>query len=118
MDLPLHAMTPRLRGALIEAAHQASLAGHRHLGTEHVLLALDMDGDGIAGQVLTHLGVREAVQARLAEVLPTIAGEAEADRLRRRPELAAEVASLDAADDDRDEMRSVASMMEALRPPG
>jgi len=94
MDLPLSAMTPRMRRVLVEAARQASHAGHRHLGTEHVLLALAMDGDGIAGQVLTHLGVREAVQARLVQVLPTLGGDAEANRVRRRSELAADVASL------------------------
>jgi len=79
MDLPLSAMTPRMRRVLVEAARQASHAGHR--GTEHVLLALAlaMDGDGIAGQVLTHLGVREAVQARLVQVLPH-------PRVRRRGE--------------------------------
>jgi len=76
MDPPLNAMTPRLRRALADAAHQASRAGHRHIGTEHVLLALAIDGDGIAGQVLTHLGVREAVQDRLSEVLPTLGGDA------------------------------------------
>jgi len=39
-------------------------------------------------------------------------------RLRRRSELAAEVASLEADDEDRDEMRIVAGLMEALRAPG
>jgi len=39
-------------------------------------------------------------------------------RLRRRAELAAEVASLEADDEDRDEMRVVAGLMEALRAPG
>ena len=41
-----------------------------------------------------------------------------ADRLRRRSDLAAEVASLEADAEDRDEMRVVAGLMEALRAPG
>jgi hypothetical protein len=40
-----------------------------------------------------------------------------ASRLRRGSDLAAEVASLDADDTDRQEMLDVASMMEALRAP-
>jgi Arc/MetJ-type ribon-helix-helix transcriptional regulator len=43
---------------------------------------------------------------------------AAADRLRRRHELAAEVAALEADESDREEMRSVAALMESLRAPG
>jgi Arc/MetJ-type ribon-helix-helix transcriptional regulator len=41
-----------------------------------------------------------------------------ADRLRRRHELAAEVAALEADESDREEMRSIAGLMESLRAPG
>ncbi|HMG44489.1 MAG TPA: ribbon-helix-helix protein, CopG family [Acidimicrobiales bacterium] len=41
-----------------------------------------------------------------------------ADRLRRRDELTAEVAALEADEADRDEMLTVASLMESLRAPG
>jgi len=41
-----------------------------------------------------------------------------ADRLRRRHELAAEVAALEADEADREEMLTVASLMESLRAPG
>jgi Arc/MetJ-type ribon-helix-helix transcriptional regulator len=41
-----------------------------------------------------------------------------ADRLRRRSELAAEVADLDADEADREEMTAVAGLMESLRAPG
>ena len=40
-----------------------------------------------------------------------------ARRLRRRSEIAAEVAALEADDDDREEMLAVAGLMEALRAP-
>jgi antitoxin component of RelBE/YafQ-DinJ toxin-antitoxin module len=39
-------------------------------------------------------------------------------RLRRRSQIAAEVAALEADDDDREEMLAVAGLMEALRAPG
>lgn len=42
---------------------------------------------------------------------------ASARRLRRSSELAAEVAALEADDDDRDEMLAVAGLMESLRAP-
>jgi ATP-dependent Clp protease ATP-binding subunit ClpC len=31
-------------------------AGHRYIGTEHILLGLLREGDGVAAQVLTGLG--------------------------------------------------------------
>lgn len=41
-----------------------------------------------------------------------------ARRLQRRSEVAAEVAALEADDDDREEMAAVAGLMESLRAPG
>lgn len=43
---------------------------------------------------------------------------AAARRLRERSALAAEVAALEADEDDRDEMLAVAGLMESLRAPG
>jgi len=43
---------------------------------------------------------------------------ASADRMRRRSQLAAEVAALEADHDDRNEMLAVASMMESMRAAG
>jgi hypothetical protein len=43
---------------------------------------------------------------------------ASARRLRRSSELAAEVAALEADEDDRDEMLAVAGLMESMRAPG
>jgi hypothetical protein len=40
MPLPLNAMTPRSRHVLIRAGELAEQAGHLHIGTEHLLLAL------------------------------------------------------------------------------
>jgi Arc/MetJ-type ribon-helix-helix transcriptional regulator len=43
---------------------------------------------------------------------------ASADRMRRRSQLAAEVAALEADDEDRNEMVAVASLMESMRAAG
>jgi ATP-dependent Clp protease ATP-binding subunit ClpC len=43
--------------------------GHTYVGTEHMLLALAADGDGVAGRVLADLGVAEEVRARLREIM-------------------------------------------------
>lgn len=43
---------------------------------------------------------------------------ASADRMRRRSQLAAEAAALEADDDDRNEMLDVASLMESMRAAG
>jgi Arc/MetJ-type ribon-helix-helix transcriptional regulator len=50
----------------------------------------------------------EAIRSALVE---------SARRLRRSPELAAEVAALETDDDDRNEMLAVAGLMESLRAP-
>lgn len=43
---------------------------------------------------------------------------ASAERMRRRNEIAREVAALDADEEDRSEMLEVAALMEAMRAPG
>lgn len=43
---------------------------------------------------------------------------ASADRMRRRSQLAAEVAALEADEDDQEEMLAVASLMESMRAAG
>ncbi len=48
--------------------------GDRHIGTEHVLLALAGDTEGLAGQVLTRLEVREAVESETGEVIASLDG--------------------------------------------
>jgi len=57
----------------------------------------------------TGMSQSEAIRAALV---------GEVRHLRRRHELAAEVASLEADDADREEMLAVAGLMEALRAPG
>ncbi|UCC96256.1 MAG: ATP-dependent Clp protease ATP-binding subunit [Candidatus Omnitrophota bacterium] len=69
-DIPF---TPRAKKALELAAEEARSLGHNYIGTEHVLLGLIREGEGLASQVLFSLGVdlrrvREEIAALLGGV--------------------------------------------------
>lgn len=53
-DLPF---TPRVRKVLALAAKEAKSLNHSYIGTEHLLLGLLREGEGIAAQVLRNLDV-------------------------------------------------------------
>jgi ATP-dependent Clp protease ATP-binding subunit ClpA len=65
MTLPINALTPRARRCVVQAGTAAERLDQDYIGTEHLLLALANDPDGVAGQVLERLGVRAAVRAEL-----------------------------------------------------
>jgi ATP-dependent Clp protease ATP-binding subunit ClpA len=48
--------TPRAKKALQLAQREADALGHNYIGTEHILLGLIREGDGVAAQVLERLG--------------------------------------------------------------
>lgn len=48
--------TPRAKKVLEYSLHEALQLGHNYIGTEHILLGLIREGDGVAAQVLTNLG--------------------------------------------------------------
>ncbi len=50
-------LTPRSKRILELAAMEARRLGHNYIGTEHILMAVIRDGDGVAAQILTSLGV-------------------------------------------------------------
>lgn len=71
-DIPF---TPRAKKALELAAEEARSLGHNYIGTEHLLLGLIREGEGIASQVLLNLGldlntVRNEVMELLGSGLP------------------------------------------------
>ena len=71
-DIPF---TPRAKKALELAAEEARALGHNYIGTEHLLLGLIREGEGIASQVLLNLGmdlntVRNEVMELLGSALP------------------------------------------------
>jgi ATP-dependent Clp protease ATP-binding subunit ClpA len=58
--------TPRAKKVLELSLKESLQLGHNHIGTEHILLGLMREGDGVAGRVLEELGlstnaVRQAV---------------------------------------------------------
>jgi ATP-dependent Clp protease ATP-binding subunit ClpC len=48
--------TPEAKEVLRLALAESSRLGHHYIGTEHILLGLIHEGDGVAAQVLTGLG--------------------------------------------------------------
>ncbi|MEI8408674.1 MULTISPECIES: Clp protease N-terminal domain-containing protein [unclassified Kribbella] len=83
--------TPRAKGTLQQAYDEARRVGAENIGTEHVLLGLMRDGEGVAAQILTKLGgdlddVRRKVQDWIdrrqraeSAVSSFVADEAESD---------------------------------------
>ncbi|MHB8944980.1 MAG: ATP-dependent Clp protease ATP-binding subunit [Bacillota bacterium] len=61
------AFSPRAKRVVIElTAEEARALGHTYIGTEHILLALIREGEGVAAQILESLGVDlEKVRAQV-----------------------------------------------------
>ena len=71
-------LTPRAKKVIELAVDEARRLGHRYIGTEHLLLGLVREGEGIAAGVLESLGVNlERLRAQILHVLQaTIEGQA------------------------------------------
>ena len=54
---PQAPFTPRSKKVLELALREAMQLGHNYIGTEHILLGLVREGEGVANQVLSNLGV-------------------------------------------------------------
>jgi Clp amino terminal domain, pathogenicity island component/UvrB/uvrC motif len=68
-------LTPRAKKVLELSLREALRLGHHYIGTEHILLGLIREGEGLAAQVLTRLG---ADHGRLREqVLRLLTGDGE-----------------------------------------
>jgi ATP-dependent Clp protease ATP-binding subunit ClpA len=65
-DLPL---TQRARHTLRDPDRIAREWGHAYVGTEHLMLALLADPNGIGGGTVHRLGSAEAVRAELERIL-------------------------------------------------
>jgi len=88
-DIPF---TPRAKKALELAAEEARSLGHNYIGTEHLLLGLIREGEGIASQVLLNLGmdlnsVRNEVMGLLGSALPGMNQGAGAQAKTKTPAL-------------------------------
>ena len=63
--------TPRSKKVLELSLREALALGHNYIGTEHILLGLVREGEGVAAQVLVALGASlETVRARVLATLP------------------------------------------------
>jgi ATP-dependent Clp protease ATP-binding subunit ClpA len=79
--------TPRAKKALELSLRESQQLGHNYIGTEHILLGLIREGEGVAAQVLVKLGadlnrVREQVLQILGDSESERAGEMEAGLVR------------------------------------
>lgn len=62
--------TDRLRKVLQMAREEATRLHHEYVGTEHLLLGLLREGEGVAAAVLANLGVeREAIRRQIEQVV-------------------------------------------------
>ena len=71
--------TPRVKKVLALAAKEAKALNHTYVGTEHILLGLLREGDGVAARVLKNLDVdiEQTRQEILKELDPNFAGQGE-----------------------------------------
>ncbi|MBN1405369.1 MAG: NDP-hexose 4-ketoreductase, partial [Candidatus Omnitrophica bacterium] len=83
-DIPF---TPKAKKVIELAMDEARHLGHNYIGTEHLLLGLLREGEGVASQVLLNLGldlerVRSEIMSLLGSTLP--GAEAEASSVKHK----------------------------------
>jgi ATP-dependent Clp protease ATP-binding subunit ClpC len=62
--------TDRARRVMVLAQEEARMLSHSHIGTEHLLLGLIHEGEGVAAQALESLGISlQAVRQQVEEVI-------------------------------------------------
>jgi hypothetical protein len=71
---PFERFTERAKKVLTLAQQEAERAGHSYIGTEHLLLALLLEGEGLAAIVLKNLGVD---LPSVRQTLETVLGRSE-----------------------------------------
>ncbi len=78
--------TPRAKKVLELSMEEAGNLGHNYIGTEHLLLGLIKENEGIAAKVLTNLGVKlEDVREEVLEFLGAEHGEEEEEEQGEQP---------------------------------
>src|SRR6187549_1151302 len=62
--------TDRARRVVVLAQEEARMLNHNYIGTEHILLGLIHEGEGVAAKALESLGISlEAVRAQVQEII-------------------------------------------------
>jgi ATP-dependent Clp protease ATP-binding subunit ClpA len=75
--------TPRTKKAIDYAIEEARNFNHKYVGTEHLLLGLLREQEGIAAQILTNLGLK--LQELRHEVLNLLAQNGHSDQTGKQP---------------------------------
>src|SRR5262249_34181088 len=90
--------TPRAKKTLELALREALQLHHNYIGTEHILLGLIREGEGVATQILMQHADLTVIRAAVLDLLPAAAAEAaRARRWLRRPTAAPGEAGAQAA---------------------
>ena len=62
--------TDRARRAIVLAQEEARMLNHNYIGTEHILLGLIREGEGVAAEALESLGISlDAVRQQVEEII-------------------------------------------------
>ena len=73
--------TPRAKQIIEYAIEECRLLKHQYVGTEHLLLGLLREGEGVAAQVLQNLGLeRQAIRDEVLAILGHVTGGATPDQ--------------------------------------
>src|SRR6266542_349633 len=79
--------TPRAKKILELSLREALQLGHNYIGTEHILLGLIREGDGVAAQVLQKLGAElNRVRQQVIQLLQGHAGKGEGQPGEQSPQ--------------------------------
>jgi hypothetical protein len=96
--------TPRAKKVLELSLRESQQLGQGYIGTEHVLLGLIREGDGVAAQVLVRLGAdRTRVRQQVIQLLAGGAAGEPGPRAEARPEMAGQRAGIGPDTSDLDE---------------
>jgi len=96
--------TPRAKKVLELSLRESKQLGHNYIGTEHILLGLIREGDGVAAQVLVRLGAdQNRVRQQVIQLLHGRAAEQRGPGAGVRPEMAGQRAGIGPDTSDLDE---------------
>ena len=82
-SLPSQGLTPRCKHIIELAITEAGRLGHRYVGTEHLLLGLLRESDGVAGRVLANTG--KDARKLYGEVIAALGGDVPSPPPFRQP---------------------------------
>ena len=96
--------TPRAKKVLELSLRESMQLGHDYIGTEHILLGLLREGDGVAAQVLVRLGADlDRVRQQVIRLLHGYPAEEPGPGVEVRPEMAEQRAGIGPDTSDLDE---------------